>query len=123
MFALEQADQEGAGPVHILLFFDRTGTLCLTQKCLSMTATVKLLVIERHGHTTVHVFNDRGEMHINVCIDNVLFKLPQCLNGLNWFILLIIPIWSCCCLLSCETLGSSPSVRYQGLMSCALFFT
>lgn len=27
-------------------------------------ATVKLLVIERHGHETVHVLIDRGEMHI-----------------------------------------------------------
>lgn len=34
---------------------------------------------------TEHVLDDRSEVHIqmpNMCKDNVLFKLPQCLNGL-----------------------------------------
>lgn len=51
-------------------------------------ATVKLFMTERHGHKTVHVLVDRSEMHIqlpNMCKDNVLFKLPQRLNGLNCF--------------------------------------
>lgn len=53
-------------------------------------ATVKLLLTERYGQKIDHVLIDRGEMHIqllNMCRDNVLFKLPQCLNGLNCFIL------------------------------------
>lgn len=49
-------------------------------------ATVKLLVTELHVHHIVYVDVDRSVMLIqlpNMCKDNVLFKLPHCLNGLN----------------------------------------
>lgn len=77
--------KKGLALYSILLLFDRTGMLFDTKVPFYDCATVKLFVTERYGHKIVHVLVDRSEMHIqllDMCKDNVFFKLPQCLNGL-----------------------------------------
>lgn len=78
--------------------------LCLTQKCLSVlcycikkkTKKKNLFVKEDMAKKAVHVLADRSAMHIqlpNMCKDNVLFKLPQCLNGLYCFLLFFLMLF------------------------------
>lgn len=58
-----------------------------------------------------------------MCKDNVLFKLPQCLDGLKCFILLFFPIWSNACLFWCETIWIQPLCTLSGLdVLCIIFY-
>ena len=67
LFALEQADQEGAGPVYTTLLWQNWNAVFDTKVPFYDCATVKLFMTERHGHKIVHVFDDSwSEVHIKV---------------------------------------------------------